>query len=194
MKHIEFSKLIERHEGQLDPHEESEIAHHIAACTTCKGEESKLAAFVSYAEIRATEEVPQAVSARLLNIYDRRPIPDRKIVPKVIGTGFLVFDDWATALNERYSGMDTRQMLFKVGEYEVDLRIEFVGDNCRLTGQIFPGVQDGVIDVTSKDVLRSGEIDDSGGFDLGIVPRGSYDIRIATATEILLIEKLLLER
>lgn len=194
MKHIEFAKLIERHEGRLEQGEESEIAQHIAACSTCRAEESKLAAFVSYSEIRATEEVPQAVSARLFNIFDRRPLPDKNIAPKVIGTGFLVFDDWATALNERYSGLDSRQMLFKVGEYEVDLRIEFVGDNCRLTGQIFPGIQDGVIDVTSKDVFRSEEIDASGSFDMGTLPRGSYDIRIVAEAEILLIEKLPLER
>lgn len=193
MKHIEFAKLIERHEGQLDQSEESEIANHIAACITCRAEESKLAAFVLYSALRATEDVPQAVSARLLNIYDRRPLPDKSVAPKVIGTGFLVFDDWATALNERYSGMDTRQMLFRVGEFEIDLRIEFVGANCRLTGQVFPSIRDGVIDVTSTEVFRS-EIDESGSFDTGIVPGGSYDVRISTGREILLIEKLPLER
>lgn len=193
MKHIEFTKLIERHERQLDQHEESEIANHIAACITCRAEESKLAAFVSYSAIRATEDVPQAVSARLLNIYDRRPLPDVSGAPKVLGAGFLIFDDWATALNERYSGMDSRQMVFRVGEFEIDLRIEFIGDNCRLTGQIFPSIQDGVIEVESTDVFRS-ELDESGSFDIGTVPRGSYDVRISVGGDILLIEKLPLER
>src|SRR2546430_14691969 len=112
MKHIEIETLIKKFERQLAGSEEREVAVHLADCYECAAEAAKLADFFGYAEQHITDTVPQAGTARMLNIYQRKPaaapIQKASISSNIAS---LVFDDWQMGLNERYSGLDTRQML-----------------------------------------------------------------------------------
>ena len=42
-----------------------------------------------------------------------------------------------------------RQMLFRIDEYDIDLRIDLAGDTCNLTGQVLPGIDDATVEVLS---------------------------------------------
>lgn len=194
MKHIEIEALINKFEGHLASDEEREIAAHIATCTECSAESAKIADFFMFAERHTTDEVPQAVTARILNLYQRKPalnLPKTSIGGNIAS---LIFDDWQIAVNERYSGLDTRQILYRVGDLEIDLRLELIGDNCRLTGQVFPERPDAEIEIASTNQKSTAAISEFGEFAFDLVPQGVYDVRISVDNEILVIEKTPLHR
>lgn len=194
MKHIEFAKFVENFEGHLPADEEREIAAHVGQCRECETEFRKLADFFAYTELKDLEPVPQAVTARILNIYQRRPVPSETILPEPGGLGFLIFDDWAMALNERYSGFDSRQMLYRIKGFDIDLRIELIGDKCRLTGQLFPENVGATAEISSSNDTATTTLNEFGEFVFDLVPQGVYDFRISVGKEDLSIEKVPLQR
>jgi hypothetical protein len=193
MKHIEFAQLVERFEGRVSETEEREITAHIDDCTGCNAEFRKLAAFFTYTEPKEFESVPQAVTARILNTYQRKPGPAVAPEPKRRSLISLIFDDWQMAVNERYSGLDSRQMLYHADEFEIDLRIELVGDKCRLTGQLFPASSGATAEISSADVHEIAELNEFGEFIFDPVHQGVYDFRVSVGTEILDIENIPLQ-
>lgn len=188
MKHIEIETLIKKFEGQIADNER-EIAVHIAACSQCAAESAKLADFFLYAEQHTSDKVPQAATARILNIYQQKSVPAQpeRSITKMVAS--LLFDDWEMAVNERFSGLDTRQLLYRIGDFEVDLRLELVGDNCHLSGQIFPERQGTEVEIVSSTNTSSEAISEFGEFTFDIVPQGEYDVRISINDEVLTIEK-----
>src|SRR5262245_10208899 len=112
MKHIEIETLIKNFEGELAADGERDIAAHIAECAECRVEQAKIADFFSYSERHVAGEVPQAVTARILNLYQRKPAVSEVRTNGLGKIASLIFDDWHMAVNERYSGIDTRQMLY----------------------------------------------------------------------------------
>ncbi len=193
MKHIEIETLINKFEGLLPEGDEREVAAHIAGCHECAAESAKLADFFAYSAQHAAE-VPQAVTARILNLYQRKSVAEP--VKTSIGSRIasLVFDDWQMALNERYSGLDSRQLLYRVGDLEIDLRLELVGDMCRLTGQIFPQHDGATAEVSSSAHTAPATFNELGEFTFELMPQGTYDVRILIDNEELTIEKAPLHR
>lgn len=194
MKHVEIETLINKFEGRLDASDEHEIAAHIADCSECAAESAKLADFFAYAEGHKTNDVPQAVTARILNIYQRNPVPQSNKTSIGSSIASLIFDDWQLALNERYSGLDTRQLLYRAGDFEIDLRLELVGDMCRLTGQLFPAHDGVTVMLSSDDLTATASLTEFGEFTFDLVPQGDYDVRITINNNVLNIENIPLKR
>ncbi|CAN5414788.1 hypothetical protein BH10ACI3_BH10ACI3_06850 [soil metagenome] len=194
MKHIEFARLIDRFEGRLSVEHETEITQHLSTCGECSAESAKLATFFAYSRPEETYPVPQAVTATLLNIYLHRPATAEAPAKRSILSGLLVFDDWTMALNERYSGIDSRQLLYRVGEYDVDLRLDFAGELCGLAGQVLPEFPNGEITISTGENTYAATLNEFGEFTFETVPQGIYDITIASATDELRLEKVALHR
>ncbi|NOT47718.1 MAG: zf-HC2 domain-containing protein [Acidobacteria bacterium] len=192
MKHIEFERLVEKFERRLSDQENGEIDAHIAECSDCGIKSAKLADFFAYSDIKDLERVPQAVTAGILNIYQRRPVRTDIAVPQTGGHDFLIFDDWQMAVNERYSGLDTRQMLYRFKGYDIDLRIELISDQCRLTGQLFPESIGATAEISSNQTQTT-TLNKFGEFAFDLVPQGVYDFRISVGKEDLWIEKVPLQ-
>ena len=188
MKHVEIETLIRKFEGRLGENDLHEITAHVAQCCECAARSATLAGFFAYAELHVTHMVPQAATARILNIYQRKPVVKSRGVSQSIAS--LIFDDWQVALNERHSGIDTRQMLYRIGDSEIDLRLELVGDMCRLTGQVFPGLTKAVAEISSAMHIETAVVNEVGEFTFVLVPQGIYDFRIVTKNEILSINEI----
>jgi hypothetical protein len=185
MKHIEIETLINKFEGQLTADDERGIAAHLAECAECLVEEAKLGHFFSYAEKHVVGEVPQAVTARILNLYQRKPGVSETRANGFSKIASLIFDDWQMALNERYAGSETRQMLYRVGDFDVDLRLEFVGEMCRLTGQVFPRKVDAAVELASPEGKTTAKLNEFGEFAFDLVAGGDYDLNLLFADEVL---------
>jgi hypothetical protein len=194
MNHIEIETLINKFEGRIAASDENEIAVHMTKCGECRVIAAKLADFFAYAGPHTANDVPQAVTARILNIYQRKPAVAREPEKSRSSIVSLIFDDWQMALNERYSGMDTRQMLYRSGNFEIDLRIELVGDMCRLTGQIFPEMAGATAEIFSSSQPATAAFNDCGEFVFDPVPQGVYDVRISAGSEEIHIEKVPLQQ
>ncbi len=193
MKHIEIEKLIEKFEGRMADGDAHEIAAHISHCSECRVTSAKLADFFTYIDQPGVEQVPQAVTAGILNIYQRKPVVETVPVKRHHGLASLIFDDWTMALNERHTGLDKRQMLFRVDGFDVDLRLELIGENCRFTGQVFPEIAGSIVEISCVGHNARAELNEFGEFELDPVPQGIYDIRIVADDDEIIIEKIPLE-
>lgn len=178
MKHLTFEKLVDKFEGRLAAADADSILSHLKECSACHAEHRKLEDFFGYVSIRPSEEVPQAATANILNIYQRRPVVEIAKEGLLSKLGVLVFDDWTTALNERFAGMDSRQMLFNADGFDIDLRIEFVGESCVVTGQVFPDCPGAEITLSSQEASEKVTLNDMGEFSFVPVKTGEYSLRI----------------
>lgn len=179
MKHIEFEKLLEKFEGLLTENESREISAHLAGCTDCAAQSAKLENFFSYATDESPEDVGQAVTARLLNIFQPKKkieIEKQSFGKRLLAT--LSFDDWQTVLNERFIFSDTRQLLYKAENYDIDLRLSFIGDKCQLSGQILPDCKATILEITSENVSARTELNENSEFVFPLVSQEIYDLRI----------------
>ncbi len=187
MKHIDFAKLVERFEGSLRPEDVHLVDEHASKCGECSIAYRKLADLFAYTAPAESEDVPQATTARILNIYQRKPAQENEPRLERRGLASLLFDDWQMAVNERYSGIESRQLLFQVNEYQVDLRIEFSGEFAMVTGQIFPAITNATAELIHSDRRITVGLSELGEFVFDAVPKGRYDLRIASAdSEIIL--------
>ena len=178
MKHPQFEKLLNKFEGSLSGNELQEIAEHLTACAECRIQAEKIKNFVEYSETFTFESVPHNATANLLNIFQPlRSAPKRENrVRRLLAN--LVFDDWQTALNERFVYSDSRQMLFKAGNYEIDLRLKFTGEKCQLSGQIFPDCSGGTVEIAQESHTETTAFNESCEFTFSGLDHGVYQLKI----------------
>ncbi len=181
MKHTEFETLIQHFEGKLPADEHHETAAHLRDCQTCAAESRKLEIFLGYVEKRDYEQVPQAVTANLLNIYKPKKVVAKgeSFVKKLIAT--LAFDDWQTVLNERFTMSDTRQLLYNTDEFDIDLRLNFTGEKCQVSGQILPDCQNATAELFSVETSEKVTLNQDCEFVFPPVKNGIYGLRINSA-------------
>lgn len=177
MKHIEFEKLLEKFEGLLAEDEAREAVAHLAECADCAAQAAKLERFFKYAN-EDYEEAGQAVTARLLNIFQPKKLsaPRESIGKRLLA--ILTFDDWQTALNERFIFSDTRQLLYKAENYDIDLRLDFIGDKCRLSGQILPDCDGAEIEIIAENVRIKADLNENCEFVFPLISQGTYELQI----------------
>ena len=187
MKHIEFANLLGQFEDHLSLENAADIQQHLDDCSTCSAEVRKLSAFFAYSKPQAAEEVGQALTARLLNIFQ----PKRSIELKETASGsWLIFDDWKMALNERFINTDTRQLLYKSGKYEIDIRLRFEAGKCEMSGQIFPDCGTGVAELISGDCRDSVELNEFSEFEFLPLPQGIYELQLQFEETVLQIDNI----
>ena len=178
MKHLTFAILVDRFEGRLGASDVESISSHVAECPACEADYRKLDEFFGYVNLKPTEEVPQAATANILNIFERRPAVEKPRESVLSRLGVLVFDDWTTALNERYAGMDSRQLLYRADGFDIDLRIEFVGERCIVAGQVFPECPGAELTLCSESLSVRAPLNEIGEFTFDPVETGDYSLRI----------------
>lgn len=94
-----------------------------------------------------------------------------------------MFDDWSSLVYERHVGLDTRQLLYRISEYEIDLRLEFAEDKCLISGQLLPAVGDARLVMSGAGENYHAEITELGEFTIGPVASGAYDLTISIGRE-----------
>jgi hypothetical protein len=179
LQHIEFEKLAQRVEGNLSAEEIQATDKHLLECTKCAGVLQKLENFLAYSSPKSFEPVPPATTAHLLNIYRPKKSPEKATFGERI-RAILTFDDWLPefALNERLAFSDTRQILFQAADYDVDLRINFFGGNCQISGQIFPDCASGQIEISSPRISEKASLNEECEFVFPFIEEGVYKLRI----------------
>lgn len=188
--HIEFEKLVERAERQSNFDEAQKI--HLTECEKCASDWRRLENFFSTARIEPVE-VPQFVTANLLNIFQKPKSNEKESLKKRL-LGALVFDDWLPefAVQERRSMLDARQLLYRAGDYEIDLRLTFDDrGECQLSGQIFPDCETGgKIKIFSEKTSVETNFDANCDFVLPLVPEGIYTLRLEISVSEIVIESI----
>lgn len=194
MKHIEFEKLVNNFEGLQSPAEAREVTGHLRACFECAALNAKLENFFRYAGAGRNSEVSQADTARLLNIFKPKgevSVKNESAFKRLLAG--LIFDDWQTVLHERLAISDSRHLLYRAGQFEIDLRLHFTGGSCQVSGQVFP---DCTLPAAATAELFSAEtsekvfLNDCGEFVFPPLKEGAYNFRVNSGGTTVEIENL----
>ena len=183
-KHIEFEEIIKLAENDSASGLSAAKANHLGSCAECPVQLRQLGNLFSLAPKGFNEIVPQAATAHLLNIYRQ---PAAKSRPSLINrlAGLLIFDDWKPefALNERLSFQDTRQLLYKAGDYTIDLRVHLADDNYLISGQIFPQSISAVVRIYNTKISLETSLNEDGEFDFPPFAEGIFNLQIVLENE-----------
>jgi hypothetical protein len=193
MKHLEFEKLVNKFEGLQSAAEEREVSAHLRACAECAARAAKLESFFRYVSAGKNAEVSQSQTALLLNIFKPKrqiSVPARESLVKRLLAN-LVFDDWQTALPERLAVSDSRHLLYRAAQFEIDLRLHFAGGGCQVSGQVFPDCTlSASAELFSAETSEKVFLNDCGEFVFPSLKEGIYNFRLNSGETTVEIENL----
>lgn len=192
MKHLEFEKLLSSFEGFESAAEEREVSAHLQACAECAALAAKLESFFRYVSADKNAKVSQADTAALLNIFRPKKEVSRRIdSPLKRLFANLIFDDWQMVLQERLSVSDSRHLLYRAEEFEVDLRLHFAGGGCQASGQVFPDCSlPATAELFSAETSEKVFLNDCGEFVFPALKEGIYNFRLCSGETTIEIENL----
>ena len=188
-----FERLIDYLDNRLTEEEAARVATHLAAgCTACAENRDWYQRLRSAAQSDDSVAPPPWVLKRAVRIFDAQR--DSPRISKRIGQAIasLVFDSFARpALSGvRATEMANRQLLYRAGEYSVDMQIaqpehsraDLIGQVLKEGESAFESVCGLKLEIAvGDDVAFSAVTDDMGEFKFSGIEQGVYDLRIQLA-------------
>jgi len=140
MRHITIENLIDYIEGQVSDVEKSTLEGHVAACGDCTELQQEFQGLIHRLKDDALFEPPAELVQWSVNLFQPVMQPQGALsgLRKFIAS--LVFDTYDEPMlaGVRRVGAPPRQLLFRAGDVDVDVKIESMEANDRITlvGQV----------------------------------------------------------
>lgn len=138
MRHITAENLITYMDGQASEVEKLTLETHLSSCTECTELNQELLTLVSRVQEDSSFEPPAGLVQWGINLFQPVMQPVSGGLRKIIAS--LVFDtfDQPMLAGVRRVGAPPRQLLFRAGDVDVDVKIESMEANDRITlvGQV----------------------------------------------------------
>ena len=138
MRHITSEGLINYVEGRVSEREKSVVEDHLSACKDCSELKEELQSLVFRLREDASFEPPAELVQWGINLFQPVIRPETGGLPKFIAS--LVFDTYDQPMfaGMRRVGTPPRQLLFRAGAVDIDVKIEAMEANDRITlvGQV----------------------------------------------------------
>jgi len=137
MRHLTVETMLEHIEGGTVPAGLGEVEMHLAACSRCREQATELGEILSMLAEDGENEPPKEALDWSLALFQPVVRPGRSPVGRVLQFARRVFDSYQEPLEGvRNVGVVPRQLLYRAGPVDVDLRIESEGDRVSLSGQL----------------------------------------------------------
>ena len=138
MGHVSAAKLINYMEGQASDVEKSALEAHLTGCTECTQLKQEFQILMTRLQEDSSFEPPADLVQWGINLFQPVMQPQGGGLRKFIAS--LVFDtfDQPMLAGVRRVGAPPRQLLFRAGDVDVDVKIESMEANDRITlaGQV----------------------------------------------------------
>ena len=140
MQHVTVENLINYIDGQISDVEKSTLESHVTSCAECTELKQEFQALVHRLKDDASFEPPADLVQWSINLFQPLAQPQEVVsgIRKFIAS--LVFDtyDQPMLAGVRRVGAPPRQLLFRAGDVDVDVKIESMEANDRITlvGQV----------------------------------------------------------
>ena len=139
MRHVTVENLVNYTDGQPTDVEKSTLESHLAACSECAELKQEFHSLMTRLREDSSFEPPVDVVQWGVNLFQPIMQPESKsTLRKIIAS--LVFDtfDEPMLAGVRRVGAPPRQLLFRAGDVDVDVKIESMEANDRITlvGQV----------------------------------------------------------
>lgn len=179
--HISFALLTDLVEQRVPVPEQGSLLAHLEVCPDCSQQRSQLDQLINLMRTDDSVEAPQALIARALNVFQRRPQTElaKESRPSLIKrlVASLSFDSLSAtpAFGFRSGQTQSRQLIFTAGEIDLDLRLAPLSEGWNLSGQVLGGkCGGGEVELQSEAGLTSAPLNDLCEFVLAPVPPGHY--------------------
>ena len=138
MRHLTIENIITYMDGQGSDVEKSTLETHLAGCKECSELKQEFQTLMVQLREDASFEPPAEVVEWGVNLFQPVMKPEKGGLRKIIAS--LVFDTFDQPLmaGVRRVGAPPRQLLFRAGDVDVDVKIESMEANDRITlvGQV----------------------------------------------------------
>lgn len=141
MRHVSAEKLMEYMDGLLTEEAKATVAGHLTECSDCAETNQELQFFILRLQSDASFEPPADVVQWGISLFQPMLQPQETVggkVRKIIAS--LIFDNFDEPMlaGVRRVGAPARQLLFRAGDVDVDVKIESTDANDRisLVGQV----------------------------------------------------------
>ena len=141
MRHVTAEKLMEYMDGLLTEDSKTTIDSHVSECSDCLQTKQELQLFVLRLQSDSAYEPPADVLEWGISLFQPMLQPQETVggrIRKVIAS--LVFDSFDEPMmaGVRRVGAPPRQLLFRAGDVDVDVKIEATdaSDRISLVGQV----------------------------------------------------------
>ena len=139
MRHLSTENLMTYIDGRTAGTDKPGVEQHLASCNDCDGLRLELETMISDLRKDSVNEPPAQVVENGIHLF--QPVVQNSVggkIRKIIAT--LVFDtfDQPAMAGIRRVGAPPRQLLFRAGDVDVDVKIESMEANDRITlvGQV----------------------------------------------------------
>jgi hypothetical protein len=140
MQHVNIENLINYIEGKSTDLDRSAVETHLAACNDCVELKQEFRGLISTLQEDAQYEPPAELVEWGVNLFQpvMQLVPQKDGIRKIVAS--LIFDTFDQPLfaGVRRVGAPPRQLLFRAGDVDVDVKIESMEANDRITlvGQV----------------------------------------------------------
>jgi hypothetical protein len=145
MRHITVENLIDYIDGQVSGVEKSTLEGHVATCGDCAELEQEFQALIHHLKEDASFEPPAELVQWSINLFQPVMQPQGAVSGLRRFIASLVFDtyDQPMLAGVRRVGAPPRQLLFRAGDVDVDVKIESMEANDRITlvGQVLSNTE-----------------------------------------------------
>ncbi len=185
-QHIPFEKLADLAENRRTVEESSPDSTHLADCADCNAQLSRLSHLMNVMRYDTAPDAPRDLVQNALNLFGpRRSEAKPSLVQRVMAV--LSFDSrqLSPAFGVRSGQSVARQLLFSVGEQDLDLRVAPDDGAWVVSGQVLGDCTSGEVVLRSESVSESAPLNELCEFTLPRVPSGKYSLLISfSGTEI----------
>jgi hypothetical protein len=138
MRHLSVGTLIDQIENKADAAALAETNQHLSECERCQNNAGEFSQLLTFLNNDATNEPPADLLEWGIQLFQPVLRPTESKTSKVLRVAKLVFDSFEqpAPVGIRYVGSVPRQLLFRAGKVDVDVRIESGDDRVSLAGQV----------------------------------------------------------
>lgn len=124
MSHYDLTRWIDYLRGLVNVQEHSEMARHLAECSSCRATHDLFARVALRMQADLQYEIPEYVIRNARAIFPANAPAKRTLLQKL--TGSLVFDSFQqpALAGARTGTPGMRHALYEAGDYSVDIRLE----------------------------------------------------------------------
>ncbi|MBV9959372.1 MAG: hypothetical protein JO360_13180 [Acidobacteria bacterium] len=185
-QHIIFEKLADLAENRRTLQDDAADSRHLSECADCSGQLARLAQLVNLMRQDTAVDAPRDVVSHALNLFSPRATEAKPSVMQRV-MAVLSFDSrqLSPAFGVRSGQSVARQLLFSVGEHDLDLRVAPDDGAWVVSGQVLGECTSGLVNLHSQTVAESAPLNELCEFTLPRVPSGKYSLLISfSGTEI----------
>ncbi|HSH79363.1 MAG TPA: zf-HC2 domain-containing protein [Herpetosiphonaceae bacterium] len=178
-RHIPFGGLVDLAEGRLSPDEQARVRAHLATCTRCTAELSRLEQLIDLMRTDDAVGAPPHAIAQAVALIGARRRPERGATARRV-LAALRFDSIQPTAGYavRAEPAAERQLVFAAAAHDIDVHVAPAGAGWAVAGQLLGPPANGQVELRGATGVVSARLNNHMEFQLPAVPSGTYAMTV----------------